>query len=345
MPFKLSLLSVLVITGVNLTQDSRAATKSAPESAHEISIPNTRQVEFVSKVNGHRYVISVAMPFMPAPAQGYPVLYVIDGFAYFASAAEVVRLWNAPQVLVVGIDYPRDAAWVENVRRHRGPFAPGIEGMPPAAQAAFYERLYDLTLPARDDALAADAFPDTPPAKSANVGGLEDFLKTIETEIKPRVAALARVDTTNQVLFGHSLGGLATLHALFTEPKAFRTFLIASPSIWWNQKSVLTGGPAFAEKLRSGQAAPRVLVTIGGKESTLPKSAGKASDVAATENYFRRIRMVDNAQELATWLKEKRGGAGYRVADFAVFDEITHGLAAWPALARGVAFAFSPDEQ
>ena len=62
MHFKSSLLTIMAIVGLNFSHGARAA--------EEISIPGTRQVEFVSKVNGHRYVLSVAMPFIPAPPGG-----------------------------------------------------------------------------------------------------------------------------------------------------------------------------------------------------------------------------------------------------------------------------------
>jgi alpha-beta hydrolase superfamily lysophospholipase len=73
------------------------------------------------------------------------------------------------------------------------------------------------------------ALPVSPPHRAPawtgltpdNVGGVDDFLQVIEKEIKPRVAALVPVNAGNQALFGHSIGGLAVLRALFTEPMRF----------------------------------------------------------------------------------------------------------------------------
>jgi len=70
---------------------------------------------------------------------------------------------------------------------------------------------------------------------------MDDFLKVIETDMKPRVFALAPVDRGNQTLFGHSFGGLTVLEALFREPGAFRTFVAASPSISPTAPSSPTG--------------------------------------------------------------------------------------------------------
>jgi uncharacterized protein len=346
-------LSILcMVTSALGTADRCAWAESSPRTApassppvSEISIPNTRRIDFVSKVNGHRYSISVALPFVAAPAGGYGVLYVLDGYAYFESATEAARLFNAPTVVIVGVGYPIDARFAQTVMERRGPPSEAFSILPAADRAAQVERVYDLTLSARDEVLNAEAFPGTPPMKSENVGGLDDFLKTIETEIKPRVAALAPVNPANQAIFGHSLGGLAALHALFVEPTAFRTFIIASPSIWWNNRAVLADEPRFAAAIVSGQATPRVLVTVGADESSvpdvIPESWGPGLSRGAVKASIQKARMVRNAAELSSWLRTLHGSPGYVVDDFALFAKQNHIIAPWPALGRGIAFAFS----
>jgi predicted alpha/beta superfamily hydrolase len=322
--------------------DPAAQPPSMPVTA-EVSIPNTRKIEFVSAVNQHRYSISIALPFEPPPAAGYNVLYVLDANLYFASAVEAIRdsVWLADTV-IVGVGYPEDSAFSDAVFKNRGPVASAYAKLSPARAAFEIERLYDLSLPATDAELAAQTLVGRPPMKSANVGGLDNFLKTIELEVKPRVAALARINPGNQALFGHSLAGLATLHALFVEPKAFRTFVIASPSIWWNKRAVLADESQFAAAVRSHEVSPRVLVTIGSAESTAP--AKIPSDWAITRKqlaeYLGVVRMVDNARDLVTRLKAVKGDPAYVVEDFVVFDKFMHDLSAWPALARGIPFAF-----
>jgi predicted alpha/beta superfamily hydrolase len=316
---------------------------SAKEPGAEVSIPNTRRIDFVSKVNGHRYSIRMALPFQPVPAKGYPVLYVLDGDFFFASATEIVRgSANVPQgVVVVGLCYPSDAAWIQSVRERRGAFAAQFAEDLPARGAQDLERNYDLTLPVSDKDLAAQSLPGSRGLKSENVGGVDEFLKTIESEVKPRVAAVTHIDPTNQVLFGDSHGGLAALHALFVEPNAFRTFIIGSPTIWWNNKAVLADEAKFAEAVSAGKASPLVIVTMGGLESTplrYPPSWGLNGTTAAA--FVRQARMVENADELVKRLKALRGGPGYEVADYVVFDKLSHAISPWPALAWGVYFAF-----
>jgi uncharacterized protein len=306
-----------------------------------VSIPNTRRFEFASKVNGHRYAVSVALPYEPCPEHGCGILYVLDGDFYFASAADAVRLGNAPGVVVVGIGYPNSPAFVQVVLSRHQPLSAPYNSMPKSQAAIELERTYDLTLPATDEELAAQRAITVDALTSTSVGGLDDFLTMIKTDVKPRVAALVSVDSTNQAIFGHSLGGLAVLHALFLNPGAFRTFIIASPSIWWNNSAVLLDEPKFAAAVQTGNTNPRVLLTTGSDESTAPRVVPPNWGMSAAEvgTALRRARMVDNAGELAARLKVLQGSAGY-VADYAVFDQQDHGISPWPALGRGISFAF-----
>jgi predicted alpha/beta superfamily hydrolase len=337
-------LSAIYFNEASVTAAAPAMGHGAAPFPAEVSIPNTRRVDFVSKVNGHRYAISVALPFVRAPAKGYGVLYVLDGFAYFASATEAARLFNASDVVVVGIGYPEDSAFVRTVMERRGPAAPGLSVVARAQQAALLERVYDFTLPASEQTLVAEAWPGSTPPRTENVGGLDTFLKVIEVDIKPRIAAMVSIDSSNQALFGHSLGGLAALHALFAEPNAFRTFIIASPSIWWNNRAVLADESKFAAAVDSGQASPRVLVTAGSEESdsptTMPHGWGAGLDPAAVEASVRKARMVANGEELVRRLKTIHGTGRYFVEDYAVFDKQNHTISPWPALARAIPFAF-----
>ncbi|MDT9600738.1 alpha/beta hydrolase [Sphingosinicella rhizophila] len=321
-----------------------AASQDAQAAPAEVSIPNTRRIVFTSKVNGHRYQIDVALPHAPPPPLGYPVLYVLDGYAYFASATEAARgNGNAPNAIVVGIGYPNDPAFIADVKARHGPPPPYAASLAPFHAAVSVERQLDLSLPASQEILDGQSLPGFGISKPSDVGGIGDFLKTIETEVKPRVAALAKVDTTNQALFGHSLGGLAVLQALFTQPDAFKTFIAASPSIWWADNAVLAGEADFAAKVESGAIHPRVLVTIGDGEEDVPKlPASMGVSQQQVEALIRKSRMIGNACDLVTRLKAMKGKPPYEVGDCAIFKDQHHGISPWPAIGLAISFAFPP---
>lgn len=304
-----------------------------------VAIEKAERFDFRSDLNGRSYSIAVGFPLVPPPKGGCPVLYVLDGDLYFGSAVEAVRVF-APGVAVVGVGYPKDEVYIKGVleRRHIPAY---INDQPASRTVAYLERFYDLTLPASDEVLAGD-FDKTIQVRAGDVGGLDAFLAVLEVEIKPRVAAMAPIDPSNQAIFGHSAGGLAVLHALFVSPGAFRTFIAASPSIWWSRKAVLAGESRFADAVRAGTATPRVLITMGSEEETPdPSYAAKFGlDFAEEAARLHQHRMVENARELVARLKALRGSGAFEVEEYALFPKQRHNIAAWPALGRAVSFAF-----
>lgn len=269
----------------------------------------SQQIDFTSAVNGKTYRITIAKPYAQPPKGGYPVVYVLDGGAYFGTFAGAARLRSVPgagelaPAIIVGVSYPSESMLVAQTRR-----------------------LLDLTHNAPDaETLARDAA--TGPVE---YGGADAFYKVIEIEIRPRVAAVAQVAPGKDVLFGHSLGGLFVLHTMFQHPDAFRTYLALSPSIHWTGRSVLEDEAAFSAKVTVGKTAPRLFIGVGGEEQS-PLQFRSAE--AAAE-----ARMVDNATELAQRLQALEGATGYRV-ESKVFPGQSHMSVPWEALNTMLNFA------
>jgi predicted alpha/beta superfamily hydrolase len=310
----------------------------------EVSIPNTRQITFTSAINGEPYTLFVSIPFIPPPPGGYPVYYVLDGEAYFATGAVGSMLLAENAAIVVGIDHNalNDRAVVEKYSgRKAGDTSP--IGMDAVSDAHNRLRTHDLTLPVAPAHRAPDWI------EPSRNGGLDDFLKIIETEIKPRIAALAPVDAANQALYGHSLGGLAVVHALFTEPTAFRSFIASSPSLWWDGNAVLKNEEKFTAAVTTGQAAPRILITAGSDEDELPippkafvdsLPLAKQAEIAP----YLKLRsswsgMLSGTRALASRLAALNGANGYKV-EYALMTGEDHPTAALVSVGRGLRFAF-----
>jgi predicted alpha/beta superfamily hydrolase len=275
--------------------------KADPPAWSPVLIPATQKLDVRATGSGHRYRIFLSVPPGPVPPQGHPVLYVLDGNAAFPVAAflsrgaarrtEVTGL-SAP--VVVGIGYPGDSDF--HVPERRRDYTVG------ASQAG----------------------------ATATEGRADAFLDFIERDLKPRITAQYRIDPARQALFGHSFGGLLVLHALFTRPHSFSTYLASSPSIWWNDKQVLQGLPALQQ--RSAQPRPRVQVSVGALEDEPPK--GKYTPEMLAWHAARP--MVSEARSVATRL---RGLPGW--ADRVVYHEFAgeeHGPVWLPALSRGMQY-------
>jgi uncharacterized protein len=195
-------------------------------------------------------------------------------------------------------------------------------------------RTYDCTPPAAvlklPPRLDGTSWPRT--------GGADAFLDFITQDLKPTIEREFPIDAGRQALFGHSFGGLFTLHALFTRPHLFDSYIAASPSIWWNECFVLDEERAFSA-VRDRPRNLDVLITVGGCEQELVPAEASGVDRAWRAEWKRQNRMVDNARELAARLA-RLAEQDVRVA-FQEFAGEDHVSVIPAAISRAVGFALA----
>ncbi len=228
-PFRAVLASLALASALPLFA---AETAIAPPDGAPVPIARAKQYDFTAKSNGRQYRVFVSTPFRADPAKKYPVVYLLDGNWYFGPASINATESTVPAIFV-GIGYPTDDNSVYGSRRG-----------------------YDLTI-SRE---AADK-------DDTAHGGAPGFLKFINEEVKPFLAARYAIDPAKQILYGKSLGGLAALHQMFSDPTAFSTYIIVSPAISRNNNEVLKGEAEFARRAKAGELNLRILVTVGGLET------------------------------------------------------------------------------
>ncbi|MDW0358543.1 alpha/beta hydrolase [Vreelandella venusta] len=168
---------------------------------------------------GATYRILISKPEGEVPySGGYPVIYVLDGNAYFASLHEAKRAQEQfRQAIIVGIGYPGETP-------HN-----------------FLRRSYDLSPPVAEEQ-------NEPPQ-----GGQDELLDFIEHSLMPAVAERFPVDANHQSLYGHSFGGMFAIYALFTRPDLFNHIVAASPSLWWNNSYLLKHERDFRQQVEAGE--------------------------------------------------------------------------------------------
>ena len=214
-----------------------AATPSPPG----YTMPSTHMWDMESDT-GEIYRIFVSFPSEgEPPADGYPVLYVLDGnasFAAFAEARRIQEFYPVGKSIVVGVGYPTDKTY--DVRR-----------------------LNDLTPPLLDP----------PPTQwrwlaKYKSGGRKEFLNFLTGKLRGEIGRRYKIDLERQSLFGHSLGGLFGLYALFARPDAFHSIVAASPSIEWNAQGVLSEERDFTAQLTSGKVGKtsRLMILVGDRD-------------------------------------------------------------------------------
>jgi predicted alpha/beta superfamily hydrolase len=236
-------LSVIVL---GLTACSTAWARPDPNQPMDDSIMHSRgtgydfQTLTLDSADGQRhYEVWIAKPERPAPATGYPVLYMLDGNAALGALKpdDLRALSQRAAPVLVAIGYAggkridRDARTLD--------YTPGPRGSDPMTH-----------LPS---------------------GGADAFLDVLEQRIKPAVAQRLVLDANQQTLWGHSYGGLLVLDALLTRPHSFQHYAAASPSLWWWGPARLDAALVGLEQRLQGKSADLLLMR-GGAEASAPRS-------------------------------------------------------------------------
>ncbi|WP_297839446.1 alpha/beta hydrolase-fold protein [Pseudomonas sp.] len=186
-------------------------------------------------------------------------------------------------------------------------------GNPPVLVMVGYDidARYDMDLRTRDYTSASSA----------------DFLKSLITQIKPLVERQQPIDRTQQMLWGHSFGGLFVLYALFENSQAFQTYFAASPSLWY-QPETFAKGMGFTGIAEGSKR--RVMIMRGSKEGRPPI---KSFDGGSLERRKAMATVPDDANwQVAEHLKKLPGVT----ANYQEFEGLAHGemfnAALYPAL-------------
>ena len=82
---------------------------------------------------------------------------------------------------------------------------------------------------------------DLTPTKGelSNSGGGANFMSFIEKELIPHIDSKYPTKPY-RVFIGHSLGGLTVVNTLVHSPHLFNAYVAIDPSMWWNDKNLLT---------------------------------------------------------------------------------------------------------
>lgn len=193
-----------------------------------VSIPHTHVHDVRSKRADEDFQIWVAEPvagIMPFPPGPRKVLYVLDANLFFGTAVELTRLMSQlygelPPLMVVGIGYDTDVPAIQAELRARD--------FTPTEDAGF-----------GDMARSMPGAPEPTLPEGRRLGRAAPFLDFLTEEVVPFVGDRYEVAEEGATLFGSSLGGLFTLHALLERPEAFDAYVAVSPAIWWDDAEIL----------------------------------------------------------------------------------------------------------
>lgn len=267
------ILALALLFGIGASLWSRTSLAKEAEAASPVPVPHTEEHAMRSKA-GQDYRIFVYMPVGDAPASGWPVVYVLDGNAWFEPLANAIRLQGRMpqftgimQAVIVGVAYPGDTPF--NARR----------------------RFYDFV---PDVPLREEVPPGVEPPK---MGGATQFLGFLREEVEPWIERRVKIDERRRTLFGHSLGCSFALHVLFTQPQAFRDYVCGSPSLGFNGGYVLDSAERFIAAQKEREIDAHLLLYAAEYDEKMPPSLDPAiAEKLAPQ--LQRARVVSGAREL-----------------------------------------------
>lgn len=232
---------VFYLVGISMTQ----AFALSVSSSHPVTstVPNSFYVDLTVADQPEPYRVFISVPETKAPKDGFPVVYLMDGNAFFSSAVNTSQALVHPRfehkqpAIIVGLGYPIEGD--RDTKRRWFDLTPPTP-QPPALPKKHMERF-----------------------KNMQFGGAEQALSLLVDDIRPWLAQQYPINLDQQILFGHSLGGLFTLYALHTRPEAFQGYAAISPSLWWNEGYLK---PMLQQQAKEPRQGKQILMIMGEQE-------------------------------------------------------------------------------
>lgn len=213
---------------------------AAAQNVRPFSIGETLRVHSDSLREARSVNIYLPADYREADTSRYHVIYLLDGSADedFIHVAGLVQFYTFPWIQLLP---PTIVVGIANVDRRR-----------------------DFSFPTRNKSQQA---------AQPTAGHSAPFIAFIESELIPLIRNRYRC-TGERTLIGQSLGGLLAAEILQRKPQLFNRYLIISPSLWWDDGSMLAArfGP-FNQRTDVYIAVGKEGLTPGSRTQTMEEDA------------------------------------------------------------------------
>jgi predicted alpha/beta superfamily hydrolase len=204
----------------------------------------TEEIQSVQLAEKRTVNIYLPEGYQESDTATYPVIYLLDGSA------------NEDFIHVVGLVQFNNFSWINLLPKT---IVVGIANI---------DRKRDFTFPTT---IEADQ------KKYPSTGHSDKFIAFIEKELQPYIEKKYRTNS-DKTIIGQSLGGLLATEILFKKPFLFNKYIIISPSLWWDNGSLLKQDSLILPDKSGRETA----VYIGvGKEGLAPSEVPHVMEVDA----------------------------------------------------------------
>jgi predicted alpha/beta superfamily hydrolase len=185
------------------------------------------------------FYIDIQLPteYFTKPEKKYPAVILLDGNFYFPMFSSIVHQYEAAgllkPVVLISVGY-KSFKTMDSLRTR--------------------DYLYPKALPS--DELGA-------------IGGGQRFKEYITKELLPKIDAEFKTEKETRSLLGHSFGGYFVLYSLLDQLKNdtndFKTFISASPALWYNDFYLARISEELKKKKDTGL---NVFLSVGAMEDS-----------------------------------------------------------------------------
>ena len=273
-PHNIKLKTLLLFIAL-ITINKAAAQRDMLKSKSPLTIGES--IEIRSNILNEPRVLNVYLPagYSTETDKRYPVIYLLDGAMDedFLHVAGLVQFGSFP--------------WIKMIPES---IVVGISNT---------DRKRNFTFPTSNEQDKKD-FPTS--------GKSHKFIDFIQKELLPYVNTAYRTAETSTVI-GQSLGGLLVTEILFTKPGLFNNYIIVSPSLWWDNESLLKAKPAV---FPSGKS---IYIAVG-KEGEVMERTAKELFAKLTAHGAEKNRLYFD------FLDAQSHGDALHLAVYAAFEKI-----------------------
>ena len=208
-------------------------------SVKPLTIGEIRTIK--SKILNEDRILNIYLPQNFDKTKSYPVIYLLDGSMNedFIHVTGLIQFFNQMYTMPETI-----VVGIANIDRKR--------------DFTFHTDLKDLQ---KD-------YPTT--------GHSDKFIGFLEKELKPYIEG--QFKTADNYIFGQSLGGLLATEILLKKPEMFTHYFIISPSLWWDDESLLKRAGQWLSKMPDTKKF--VYISVGkGEHPVMIKDAENLYDI------------------------------------------------------------------
>jgi hypothetical protein len=244
-------------------------------SETDFSIGKTIEIESAVLNETRKLNIYLPLSYSGDSLKNYPVIYLLDGSK------------DEDFIHISGIVQFGSFSWINMIPET---IVVGIGNV---------DRKRDFTFPSQNE---HDLKELPTSGESAN------FIAFLEKELQPFIGANFRTSGTRTII-GQSLGGLLATEVLFKKPELFDNYIIVSPSLWWNDESLLVENP-------TGYNTDKSIYIAVGKE-------GEVMERTALELFNKLEKNKEENTELYyEFLENKTHGDALHIAVYHAFEKL-----------------------